>query len=81
MEKLEDNMPTNKPPRRPQLVVVEESPTGLNKRFKETDTGKIRTRGEVADNIEQYPGYHIMKKGGERIIRSNPNITTKDNLD
>lgn len=75
-------MPTNQPPRRPQLKVVKESQTGLNQQFEDIRTGEILNRGEVADRIEsgQYPGYHILHQGKKRIPRSNPNITDKDNL-
>ena len=67
----------------PRLEVIEESPTGLNTRFKDTRTGERLTRGQVADRIERnaYPDYHNMRdKDGRRIPRSNPNDRTDDNL-
>lgn len=67
--------------RKPRLKVIDESPTGLNKIFIDTTTGKVYTRGEVADNINKFPDYHVMKKDGKRIIRSNPNNKKEDNLD
>lgn len=67
--------------KKPRLEVVDESKTGLNRKFLDTETGKTLTRGQVADNISDYPDYHIMKKDGKRIIRSNPNKSENDNLD
>lgn len=67
--------------KKPRLEVVDESKTGLNRKFLDTETGKTLTRGQVADNIKDYPEYHIMKKDGKRIIRSNPNKSENDNLD
>lgn len=66
--------------KKPLLIVVDESPTGLNRKFEDTKTKEILTRGEVADNIEQYPGYHVMEKNGKRIIRSNPDSSKDNNL-
>lgn len=63
------------------LKVVDESETGLNRKFLDTQTGITLTRGQVADNIKDYPDYHIMKRDGKRIIRSNPNKNESDNLD
>lgn len=67
--------------KKPRLEVVDESKTGLNRKFLDTETGKILTRGQIADNINDYPDYHVMKKDGKRIIRSNPNKSENDNLD
>ncbi|GFN35811.1 hypothetical protein [Tepidimicrobium xylanilyticum] len=66
--------------KKPRLVVVDESETGLNRKFLDTKTGEILTRGQVADNINNYLDYHVMIKDGKRIIRSNPNNSKKDNL-
>ncbi len=66
---------------KPRLKVVDESKTGLNRKFLDTHTGEILTRGKVADNIKDYSGYHVMRKDGKRIIRSNPNNNEADNLD
>ena len=67
--------------KKPRLEVVDESKTGLNRKFLDNKTGQTLTRGQVADNIKDYPDYHIMKKDGKRIIRSNPNKNETDNLD
>lgn len=69
---------TNKKPR---LEVVDESKTGLNRKFLDTKTGNILTRGQVADNIKDYDDYHVMIVDNKRIIRSNPNKNENDNLD
>lgn len=66
---------------RRRLEVIQESKTGLNQKFKDTKTGKELTRGQVADNIKDYPDYHIMKTEGKRVIRSNPDRKTNNNLD
>lgn len=68
--------------KKPRLNVVDESSTGLNRKFEDTATGDILSRGKVADKIEQgqYPGYHIMNKGGKRIPRSNPDKSKDNNL-
>lgn len=67
-------------PKNPRLEVVKESPTGLNQKFKDTQTGEILNRGQVADKIKEYPDYHVMHKDNKRIIRSNPNPNKNDNL-
>ena len=68
--------------KQPRLQVTKESPSGLNIRFKDMGTGKVMPRGEVVKRIKQgeYPGYHVMKRGGMNIPRSNPNHTKDDNL-
>lgn len=67
--------------KKPRLKVIDESPSGLNRKFEDTQTGKTYTRGQVADNIDKFPDYHVMKKDNKRIIRSNPNSNTNDNLE
>ena len=67
--------------KKPRLEVVQESNTGLNQKFRDTQTGEILTRGKVADNIKKYPDYHIMNVDGKRIIRSNPDRSSSNNLD
>ncbi|WP_339063609.1 hypothetical protein [Tepidibacillus marianensis] len=67
--------------KQPRLKVIKESKTGLNTKFLDTQTGQILTRGQVADNISKYDDYHVMKKGSKRIIRSNPDRSTDNNLD
>jgi hypothetical protein len=66
---------------KPRLEVVQESETGLNQRFRVVGTGEILTRVQVANKIEDFPGYHVALYDGRRIIRSNPNNKTSDNLD
>lgn len=65
--------------KRPKLTVTRESKTGLNTHFR-NDSGKILTRGQIADNIKNYPDYHVMNKDGKRIIRSNPDKSKNNNL-
>ncbi|HPT70913.1 MAG TPA: hypothetical protein PLE74_01365 [Candidatus Cloacimonadota bacterium] len=71
----------------PKLKVIDESPTGLNREFEYTPTGEHLTRGQVADLIDRgkIPGYHNMhvERDGRtyRIPRSNPDSSTKNNLD
>lgn len=66
----------------PRLEVIDESTTGLNRRFIDKMTGETLTRGQVADRINHghYPGYHVMNRDGKRIPRSNPNKAKEDNL-
>ncbi|SET55138.1 hypothetical protein SAMN05660297_02732 [Natronincola peptidivorans] len=71
-------MPSKKEPR---LKVIKESPTGLNQKFLDTETNEVVNRGYVADNIDDYPGYHVMNKNKKRIIRSNPDGCKDNNLD
>lgn len=62
------------------VKVIKEKDTGLNQRFKDTQTGIEMTRGQFADAIEQgkYKDYNVMHQEGKRIPRSNPGV---DNLD
>lgn len=65
----------------PRLKVIQESSTGLNQKFIDTKTGETLTRGKVADNIKNYPDYHVMKMpNGNRVIRSNPDGKDGNNL-
>jgi len=66
--------------KKPSLKVVRESKTGLNTHF-ETSSGEILTRGQVADKIGEFPGYHVAKVDGKRVIRSNPDGNKSNNLD
>lgn len=66
--------------KKPRLEVVQETTTGLNQKFKDNLTGQIVTRGQVAKNIDNYDGYHIMKLGGKNVIRSNPDGKSGNNL-
>ncbi|MNJ04584.1 hypothetical protein D3C73_1654170 [compost metagenome] len=67
--------------KRPRLEVVQERKTGLNEKFKDTKTGEILTRGQVAKDIDKYPDYHVMKLNGKNVIRSNPDKSERNNLD
>jgi len=65
------------------VVVTDESPSGLNRRFVDTSTGGSMTRGQFATEIQRgnYPEYHVRTLGdGRRIPASNPNGSDKDNL-
>ena len=62
------------------LKVIDESSTGLNRKFKDTKTGKTLTRGQVADNINKYDNYHVAKVNGKRVIKSNPDGNKNNNL-
>lgn len=63
------------------LKVIDESETGLNKKFLDLQTGSTVTRGYVADHINEYEGYHVMRKDNKRIIRSNPDKSKNNNLE
>jgi len=64
------------------LKVTKESNTGLNTQFKDTRTGRKMTRGKCADRVSagNYPGYHVRKVNGKRIVASNPDGTKSNNL-
>lgn len=63
--------------------VIEESESGLNKRFRDEATGKEMSRGEFVQQINSgnYPGYHVMVTNGLRIPRSNPDKFEGNNLE
>ena len=69
--------------KKPRLIVVKETDTGLNQKFKDTKTNEVLNRGEVVDRIKKgiYPDYHVAKINNKNIPRSNPNNSNKDNLD
>lgn len=67
--------------KKPRLEVVQESKTGLNQKFRDTKTGEILNRGDVVKNIKKYPDYHVMKRDGKNIVRSNPDGNKNNNLD
>lgn len=66
--------------KKPRLEVVKESKTGLNQQFRDSKTGEILNRGEVAKRIDEFPDYHVMNRDGKNIIRSNPDKNGKNNL-
>lgn len=65
------------------LEVVQESSTGLNQKFRDTQTNEILNRGEVNNRIKQgeYPDYHTAKINGHNVPRSNPDKSRNNNLD
>lgn len=69
---------------KPRLTVVEESKSGMNRKFRDNRSGKILTRIEVAKKIDNgnLSGYHHYRdEKGQLVIRSNPNGVASDNLD
>jgi len=65
------------------VVVTDESPSGLNRRFLDTNTGDSMTRGQFASAIQRgdFPDYHVrVLDDGRRIPASNPNRSENDNL-
>lgn len=68
--------------KKPRLTVVDESNTGLNRRFKDNVTGEILNRGDVNKRIKSgdYEDYHIMHINNKNVPRSNPNSSSDDNL-
>jgi len=81
--------PPTKQPARPrrygpgaEVIVVAESKTGRNIRFKDISTGEIMSRREFVHEIESglYPDYQIRRINGVKTPKSKPNATTKDNL-
>lgn len=63
------------------LQVVEEGDGGRNRRFKDSETGQILSTEEIANNIENYPGYHVVHRDGQIFIRSNPDGDKNNNLE
>ena len=69
---------------KPRLTVVEESKSGMNRKFRDNRTGETLTRFEVAKKIDNgnLTGYHHYRsEKGYLVIRSNPNSVASDNLD
>lgn len=66
---------------KPRLEVIGESKTGLNTHFRDNQTREKLTRGQVANKINQYEDYHIVKQNGKRVIRSNPDRMKNNNLE
>lgn len=64
------------------VVVTQETNSGRNQIFRDNLTGKIMTRIQFVEQIEQgrYPGYHIRKVQGIKTPVSNPNEEKSDNL-
>jgi len=65
------------------LVVIKETETGMNERFKDPKTGQEFTRKQLVKEIDKgnYPGYHhYTGPNGEEIVRSNPDAKESNNL-
>lgn len=64
------------------VIVTDESRSGLNRRFRDNASKTSMTRGQFADRIErgEYPDYHVRRVEGRRIPASNPNGRDRDNL-
>ena len=68
-------------PRRKNITVVGEKPTGLNTHFHVPGQGTV-TRGELANQVERgdHPDYHVRRVCGQRIVASNPDGSERNNL-
>lgn len=67
---------------RKRITVIDESPSGRNRRFK-LPSGQERSRAELVKEIEKgkHPGYHVAKIHGMKTPRSNPDGSEENNLD
>ncbi|TRD23470.1 hypothetical protein [Palleronia caenipelagi] len=63
------------------ISVISESRTGLNQVFDVLGQGAVR-RGELANQVERgrHQGYHVRRVNGHRVIASNPDGSTDNNL-
>ena len=64
------------------ITVTRETDSGLNPHFNVPGRGEI-TRGRLADEVQRglHDGYHVRRlDDGRRIIASNPNGRSDDNL-
>lgn len=76
-------MAAKKGAKKPRLVVVEESKTGMNERFLDTKTNKTHSREVIIKKIEKghYDDYHIVTRtDGTKYPRSNPDGKNNNNL-
>ena len=66
----------------PKIVVTQQSETGRNTQFKNTQTGEEKTRAQIVKDIESgnLPGYHVRKIDGVKTPVSNPDNSEKNNL-
>lgn len=64
------------------ITVARERPSGLNTHFNVPGQGVV-TRGELARQVSrgQHSDYHVRNVDGRRIIASNPDGSTRNNLD
>ena len=65
------------------LKVTKQSKTGRNLQFKDTKTGKSYTRAQVCKAIEsgKYSKYHVRNINGVKTPVSNPDKSSRNNLD
>ncbi|OOY18638.1 hypothetical protein BMI86_19810 [Thioclava sp. DLFJ5-1] len=66
---------------RKKITVTRETSTGLNTRFNVPGQGEI-TRGRLAEQVErgEHEGYHVRRVNGRRIVASNPDDSSRNNL-
>lgn len=64
------------------IKVTSETESGLNQTFFDPVTNQTMTRGEFVREIKNgnYPDYHVMKRNGQNIPRSNPDVKESNNL-
>jgi hypothetical protein len=65
------------------VVVIAESDSGRNTKFRDTGSGRTMTRAEFVDRIEGggYPDYHVRRINGLNTPVSNPDGSENNNLD
>ena len=65
------------------IKVTRESKTGRNTHFKDTTTGRYMTRKQFVTSINagNYPEYHVRTINGIKTPVSNPDKSSKNNLD
>lgn len=64
------------------IEVIQESESGRNERFHDTDTGQTMTRTQFVREIDKgnYPDYHIREINGVKTPVSNPDKSEGNNL-
>ena len=64
------------------VTVTQESDTGRNERFRDTQNGRTMTRAGFVRRIEggEYPNYHIRTIDGVKTPASNPDGSERNNL-
>lgn len=67
----------------PKATVTKESPSERNQQFRDNASGKVMSRSEFVAKIEKgaYPDYHVRNIKGTKTPASNPDKSTKNNLD
>lgn len=68
------------------LIVKEETDTGLNTSYLNTNTGRTISREKAVEQITKnnptYEGYHVVTpKNGVPYVRSNPDQSKKNNIE